>query len=88
MIYVIYVLGGGFMLLGAAMFFACYRHRHFGLFIMALSYWVSGLLAIMLPHWWPLVVGFVLVWILRMLGLEPKVETEEEKAPPQEGERK
>jgi hypothetical protein len=78
MIYVIYFFAAGFIVLSAFMFFACYRHRHFGLFLMALSYFASGLLAMMQRHWWPLVIGFVLAWTLRMLGMEPKVEVEEE----------
>jgi hypothetical protein len=77
MIYVIYFFAAGFIVLAGMMFFACYRHRHFGLFLMALSYFASGLLAMMQRHWWPLVIGFVLAWVLRMLGMEPKVEVEE-----------
>ena len=77
MIYVIYFLAGGFVLIAVAMFFAFYRTRHVGLLIMAMTYAASGLLAATLPHWWPLLTGFVLVWLLRMLGLEPKVEVEE-----------
>lgn len=76
MIYVIYFFAAGFIVLSAFMFFACYRHRHFGLFLMALSYFASGLLAMMQRQWWPLVIGFVLAWALRMLGMEPKVEVE------------
>ena len=71
MVYVIYFFAGVFILLAAGMFFAYYRTRHFGLFIMGTTYAASGLLALALPHWWPLVTGFVLVWILRMLGMEP-----------------
>ena len=78
MVYVIYFFAGAFILLSAGMFFAYYRSRHFGLFIMAMTYAASGLLAFGLPHWWPLVTGFVLAWMLRMLGLEPKVEAKEE----------
>lgn len=78
MVYVIYFFAGVFMLLSAGMFFAYYRSRHFGLFIMAMTYAVSGLLAFGLPHWWPLATGFVLAWMLRMLGLEPQVEAKEE----------
>ena len=77
MIYVIYFFAAGFIVLSGFMFFACYRHRHFGLFLMALSYFASGMLAMMQRHWWPLVIGFVLAWALRMLGMEPKVEVEE-----------
>jgi len=48
------------------------------MFIMAMTYAASGLLAFGLPHWWPLVTGFVLAWMLRMLGLEPRVEARDE----------
>ena len=78
MVYVIYFFAGVFILLAAGMFFAYYRTRHFGLFIMGTTYAASGLLALALPHWWPLVTGFVLVWVLRMLGLEPQVEPRDE----------
>ena len=70
MIYVIYVFAGVFVLLGAMMFYVFYRERHFGMLLMGMTYSMSGLLAIVLPHWWPLVAGFVMVWMLKMLGLE------------------
>ena len=71
MVYVIYFFAGVFILLSAGMFFAYYRSRHFGMFIMAMTYAASGLLAFGIPHWWPLVTGFVLAWMLRLIGLEP-----------------
>ena len=78
MVYVIYFFAALFVVLSAGMLFAYYRSRHFGLFIMAVTYAASGLLAFTIPHWWPLVTGFVLAWLLRMLGLEPKVEIRDE----------
>ena len=78
MIYVIYFFAGAFVLIAAFMLFAYYRSRHYGLFIMATTYAASGLLALSVSHWWPLVTGFVLVWLLRLMGLEPKVEMKEE----------
>ena len=78
MIYVIYFFAGAFVLVAAFMLFAYYRSRHFGLFIMATTYASSGLLALSVSHWWPLVTGFVLVWLLRFMGLEPEVEYKEE----------
>lgn len=78
MIYVIYFFASVFVVIAAMMFFAWYRTRHFGLFIMATTYATSGLLAFSVSHWWPLVTGFVLVWLLRFLGMEPRVEHEEE----------
>lgn len=70
MIYVIYGFAVLFVLLGAVMFYVFHRERHFGMFLLATTYSMSGLLAIALPHWWPLVAGFVMAWMLKMLGLE------------------
>jgi hypothetical protein len=80
MIYVTYGFASLFIVLASAMFFAYYRSSHFGLFIMGVTYAASGLLAFAIAHWWPLVAGFVLVWLLRLLGLEPRVEPKEEGA--------
>jgi hypothetical protein len=71
MIYLIYGFGGLFIVVSCAMLYAYYRGRNFGLFIMGVTYGTSGVLALILPHWWPLVAGFVLVWLLKLLGLEP-----------------
>jgi hypothetical protein len=70
MIYVIYAFAGIFVALGGAMFYVFYRERHFGMFLMGLTYTISGLMGFAVAHWWPLIAGFVLVWMLRMLGLE------------------
>src|SRR5687768_14037685 len=82
MIYVIYVLAVLFIGLGAAMFYVFYRERHFGMFLMGMTYSMSGLLAMALPHWWPLVAGFVMAWMLKMLGLEMGPEEAAGTAPP------
>lgn len=74
MIYISYFLAGLFIVLSCAMLYAFYRGREFGLFIMGVTYGTSGVLALALPHWWPLVAGFVLVWLLKLLGLEPSHE--------------
>jgi hypothetical protein len=74
MIYAIYIFGGLFIALAGAMMYVFYRSQHFGMFLMGAIYATSGVLAIALPHWWPLVTGFVLVWLMRLLGLEPKIE--------------
>jgi hypothetical protein len=82
MIYVIYVFAVLFVALGAAMFYVFYRERHFGMFLMGMTYSMSGLLAMALPHWWPLVAGFVMAWMLKMLGLELEPEEVAGAAPP------
>jgi hypothetical protein len=71
MVYVIYGVAGLFIALGTAMFYVYHRSRHFGMLILGVTYCISGLLAISAAHWWPLVAGIVLAWLLKFLGLEP-----------------
>src|SRR5690606_11492263 len=70
----VYIVGGLFIVLAGAMLFVFHRSRHFGMFLMGITYAASGLLAIALPHWWPLAVGFAAVWVLKLLGLEPDIK--------------
>ena len=84
MIYVIYVFAVLFIGLGAAMFYVFYRERHFGMFLMGMTYSMSGLLAMALPHWWPLIAGFVMAWMLKMLGLEMGPEEVAGARPPEQ----
>ena len=78
MAYVIYGFAGLFVAVSAAMFYVYYRSSHLGMLIMGLTYGVSGALAIVLTHWWPLVAGFVLVWLLKLLGLELGADSEKD----------
>ena len=52
---VIYCFAAGFLFFAAALMFAYFRSRHYGLFLIGLSYASAGILA----------------WVLRMLGLDP-----------------
>ena len=79
MVYVIYGFAGLFLVLCATMMFVFFRDRHFGMFIMGMTYGASGLIAISISHWWPLVMGFALVWLLRFMGLEPEVKSADTK---------
>ena len=80
MIYVTSIFGGIFIVLSLAMLYVFYREQHFGTFLMAITYGLSGLLAITLPHWWPLLIGFVMVWLLRLMGMEQNIPTPEDGA--------
>ena len=73
---VIYIISGLFILLSLALLFAYYRTRQTGLVLMSSAYGTTGILALLLMHWWPLVAGFVLAWAFRLLGLEPGPNTE------------
>jgi hypothetical protein len=74
MIYVIYSFGVLFILLSGLMLYVYWRSRHAGMFILGSIYGTSGLIAIAIPHWWPLLTGFALAWLLRLMGLEPRFE--------------
>ncbi len=67
----IYIFSASFIMMMLALFFAYRRTGHYGMFLMGLTYGASAGLAITLTHWWPLVAGFVLVWVLKLLGLDP-----------------
>jgi hypothetical protein len=67
----IYIFAGLFFVLALLLLFAYYRTRHPGLVLMASCYGTGAVLSVMLMHWWPLVVAFVLAWIMRMMGLDP-----------------
>ena len=91
MIYFIYVIAGVFIALSFTILFVAYRSSHVGMFFMGLAYGCSGLLAILLEHGWPLAAGFLLVWLLKLLGLEPGAEPPGESTkdiePPRQGEK-
>ena len=67
----IYFFASLFVVISVLMLWAYRRLRHYGLFIMALTYGVSAGLAFSLTHWWPLIAGYGMVWILKLIGLDP-----------------
>ncbi len=68
---IIYILAASFIFMALALMFTYRRTRHYGVFLLGLTYGAAAGLALVLTHWWPLVAGFVLVWLLRLLGLDP-----------------
>ena len=68
---IIYVFAASFIMMTLALLFAYRRTGHYGTFLMAITYAAAAGLAIVLTHWWPLVAGFVLAWILKLAGLDP-----------------
>ncbi len=72
---VVYVFAASFVFMAVALMMTYKRTRHYGVFLLGLTYAASAALAVVLMHWWPLVAGFVLVWVLRFLGLDPDVKT-------------
>ena len=72
----IYIISGLFILLCVALIFGYRRTQHAGLLLMSLVYGASAGLALWKMHWWPLAAGFALVWIMRLLGMEPRTDRE------------
>ncbi|MEO7729180.1 MAG: hypothetical protein ABIS45_18165 [Burkholderiales bacterium] len=70
----IYLFAASFVFMAVALMLTYKRTRHYGVFLLGLTYAISAALAVFLTHWWPLVAGFVLVWVLRFLGLDPDVK--------------
>jgi hypothetical protein len=52
------------------------RTRDALVFVIAVTYGVSAGLTVALTHWWPLITGFTLIWILRLLWLDLGVREE------------
>jgi hypothetical protein len=74
---VIYFFAASFAFMALALLFTYKRTRHYGVLVLGIAYGASAALALVLMHWWPLVAGFVLVWVLRLLGLDPDVRRED-----------
>jgi hypothetical protein len=74
---VIYFFAASFFFMAVALMITYWRTRHYGVFLLGVTYAASAALAVVLTHWWPLVAGFVLVWVLRFLGLDPDVRKED-----------
>jgi hypothetical protein len=47
-----------------------YRTRHLGSLLVGMVYGASGVAAIWLDAWWPLVAGFALAWAFKLTGLD------------------
>ncbi len=70
----IYLFAASFIFMAVALMITYKRTRHYGVFLLGLTYAASAVLAVLLMHWWPLVAGFAIVWVLRFLGLDPDVK--------------
>ncbi len=68
---VIYILAGIAILLAIGGLSAYSQTKHIGLLLSSIVSISFSILAVVLVHWWPLMVGFALNWSLRLLGLDP-----------------
>ncbi len=76
---VIYIFAGLFLLLAAALLFTWWQGRHPGALLLAATYAVGAGLSLLLHEWWPLLVGFMSAWSLRMMGVEPGADQDAQK---------
>ncbi len=76
---VIYLFSAIFLLLAAALLFTWWQRRHPGALLLAATYAMAAGLALMLHEWWPLVIGFLSAWALRLMGVEPDAHLDAEK---------
>lgn len=74
LVWVIYSFALMYGCWGLALFFAYSRSRHPGLLMLCLTFVSAGVLAVMMTHWWPLLAGFAIAWVLRAMGMDPPPE--------------
>ena len=70
---VIYLIAAVFVLLAAALCFTWWRERHIGALLLAMTYLLAAGLSVFLDEWFPLAIGFLSAWSLRLMGLDPGV---------------
>jgi hypothetical protein len=69
---IIYALAGISIVLALGGLSSYAQSRQLGLLLSSLVSIVFSVIAIVLVHWWPLVVGFGANWGLKLLGLDPR----------------
>lgn len=77
MIYLLYFFASVFIVLGFMMLFAFRRTRRWELVLVAFVYSASGLSGGYSAQWWPLIAGFVVVWLLKFAGYDADKITRE-----------
>jgi hypothetical protein len=68
---VIYIVAALFIVLTVGLLLAYIRERQSGTLLMAVAYGTSAGVALTLMTWWPLVAGFTLAWVFKLMGLDP-----------------
>ena len=87
-VWVVYSFAAMFGCWGLALFFAYTRSKHHGLLLMGITFFSAAVLAAVLTHWWPLLAGFAIAWVLRAMGMDPPLDEVPSPSPGQDGENK
>jgi len=74
MVWVVYTFAAMFACWGLALFFAYSRRKHHGLLLLGITFVAAAALAVVQAHWWPLLAGFAIAWVLRAMGMDPPPE--------------
>jgi hypothetical protein len=67
---IIHFFAAFFAFMAVVLLFTYFHTRDASVFVIGATYGVSAGLTVALTHWWPLITGFTLIWILRLLWLD------------------
>jgi hypothetical protein len=68
---VLHIMQAVFALYGVSLFWTFLDSKHFGVLLGGIVFFSAASWSFHLGAWWPLGVGFVVAWGLRLLGLDP-----------------
>lgn len=71
MVILIYVFAALFIFMAVVMMYTYQKLPQRGVLLFGITYGASAVLALVLMQAWPLLAGFVLACVLRMLGFDP-----------------
>lgn len=77
----LYVVAGFFVVMSFLMIFAYRRIPHYGLLAMSFAYSTAGCAAILVNQWWPLLVGYGVVWVMKLKGFDPADRAKDSEPP-------
>ncbi len=61
---------------GLALLFAYTRSKNMGLLLLCVTFLAAAITAAVVTHWWPLLAGFAIAWVLRAMGMDPPAPPE------------
>lgn len=70
MIILLYFFSSMFIVLGFMMLFGFWRTRRWEFILLSFVYAGSGIAGGSSAQWWPLIAGFVVVWLLKFAGYD------------------
>lgn len=70
MVILLYFFSSLFIVLGFLMLFSYHRTKRWEFILLSFVYSGSGLAAGASLQWWPLIAGFVTVWLLKFAGYD------------------